>query len=75
MDDACHDFLILLGKLFLKTSRTKINVHRGRLTMKCNGEVVMFNICDVVRFLADVNYLCALDVIDEYCRMLIKSSG
>jgi len=33
MGDACHDIPILLGRPFLKTARTKINVHEGALTM------------------------------------------
>jgi len=61
MADACHNILILLGK----TSRTKIDVHRGTLAMEFDGELIKFNIFDGMIFLADVNYLCALDVIDE----------
>jgi len=33
--------------------------------MEFDGEIIKFNIVDAMRFLADVNYLCALDVIDE----------
>jgi len=65
MGVSCHDVPILLGRPFLKTSRTKINVHSGTLTMKFDGEIIKFNIFDAIRFPAYVNYLCALDVIDE----------
>ena len=60
MDDACHDVPILLGRPFLKTSRTKVDVHIGTLTMEFNGEIIKFNIFDALRFSADVNYLCHL---------------
>jgi len=50
---------------FLKTSRIKINVHIGTLTMEFDGEIIKFNIFDAMRFPTDVNYLCALDVIGE----------
>lgn len=65
MGDACHDFPILLGRPFLKISRTKIDVHGGTLTMEFDGHVIKFNIVDAMRFPADVNYVYALDVIDE----------
>jgi len=32
--DACHDISIFLGRIFLKTSRTKIDVHGGTFTME-----------------------------------------
>jgi len=65
MGDACHDVPILLGRPFLKIFRTKIDVHAGTLTMEFDGEIIKFNIFDAMRFPANVNYLCALDVIDE----------
>ena len=65
MGDACHDIPILLGRPFLKTARTKINVHEGTLTMEFDGEVIKFNIFDSMRVPTDVNYAYALDVIDE----------
>ena len=38
---------------------------KGTLTMEFDGEVIKFNIFDIMRFPADVNYAYALDVIDE----------
>ena len=58
MGDACHDVPILVGRPFLKTSRIKIDVHVGTLTMQFDGEIIKFNIFDAMRFVADVNYLC-----------------
>ena len=63
--EACHDIPILLGRPFLKTARTKIDMHEGTLTMKFDSEVIKFNIFDAMRFPSDVNYLYALDVFDE----------
>jgi len=40
MGDAYHDILILLGRPFFKTTRTKIDVHEGTLTMEFDGEVI-----------------------------------
>jgi len=33
--------------------------------MEFGGKIIKFNIFDVMRFPVDVNYLCALDIIDE----------
>ena len=51
MGDACHDIPILLGRPFLKIARTKIDMHKGTLTMEFDGEVIKFNIFDAMRFL------------------------
>ena len=65
MGNACHDIPILLGMPFLKTTRTKIDVHEGALTMEFDGEVIKFNIFDAMRFPGDVSCVYALDVIAE----------
>jgi len=65
MGTAFRDVPIFLGRPFLKTSRIKIVVHSGTLTMEFDGEIIKFNIFDAMKFPIDVNYLCALDVIDE----------
>ena len=65
MGNACHDIPILLGRPFLKTARTKIDVHEGTLTMEFDGEVIRFNIFDAMRFPGDVSCVYALDVIAE----------
>ncbi|KAJ9542483.1 hypothetical protein OSB04_028989 [Centaurea solstitialis] len=56
--------LILLGRPFLKTSRTKIDVHEGTLTMEFDGEVVKFNIYDAIRYPSDVSSVSFVDVLD-----------
>jgi len=61
MGDACHDIPVLLSRPFLKTARTKIDVHEGALTMEFDGEVIKFNIFDAMRFPTNVNYMYALD--------------
>ena len=76
MGDACHDIPILLGRpFFLKTVRTKIDVREGILAMKFDGEVIKFNIFDTMRFPADVNYVYAVDVIDELLRDIYDLSN
>ena len=74
MGTACHDVLILFGKPFLKTSRAKIDVHSQTLTMEFDNEIIKFNTFDVIRFPTEVNYVCALDVIDELSQDIYELS-
>ncbi|KAL0303544.1 UNVERIFIED_CONTAM: Retrovirus-related Pol polyprotein from transposon.6 [Sesamum radiatum] len=52
------------GRPFLKTARTKIDVHNGTLTMEFDGEVIRFNIYESMRYPSDVPTVLFLDVID-----------
>ncbi|XP_024974703.1 uncharacterized protein LOC112512794 [Cynara cardunculus var. scolymus] len=56
--------LILLGRPFLKTSKTKIDVHDGTLTMEFDGEVIKFNIYDAIRYPSDASFVSFVDVLD-----------
>ncbi|XP_027150451.1 uncharacterized protein LOC113750702 [Coffea eugenioides] len=40
---------ILLGRPFLMTSKTKIDVYSGTLTMKFDSEIIKFNTCDAIK--------------------------
>ncbi|KAL4626730.1 hypothetical protein ACB092_05G118700 [Castanea dentata] len=46
---------ILLGRPFLKTSKTKKDVHSGTLTMEFDCEIVKFNIYDTMKYPDDDN--------------------
>ena len=46
---------LLLGRPFMKTARTKIDVYNGTLTMEFDGEVVCFNIFEAMRYPSDVH--------------------
>ncbi|CAN6567748.1 unnamed protein product [Malus baccata var. baccata] len=41
---------ILLGRPFMKTARTKIDVFKGTLTMEFDGEIIDFNISETIRY-------------------------
>ena len=66
---------ILLGRPFLKTSKTKIDVHSGTLTMEFDGEIVKFNIYDAMKYLDDDNPVYLIDVIDSLAREVFKLDG
>ncbi|KAL0367467.1 UNVERIFIED_CONTAM: hypothetical protein Sradi_3636800 [Sesamum radiatum] len=63
-DNSPNSTSILLGRPFLKTARTKIDVHNGTLTMEFDGEVIRFNIYESMRYPSDVPTVLFLDVID-----------
>nr|KAJ0204073.1 hypothetical protein LSAT_V11C500279600 [Lactuca sativa] len=56
-DDSLSSSSILLGRPFLKTSKTKIDVYNGTLSMEFDGEVINFNVHEEKRFLLMFNLL------------------
>lgn len=65
MENGYQTTPILLGGPFLKTSKIKIDVHSGTLTMEIVGEVVKFNIYDAMKYPGDDNPVYSIDVIDS----------
>ncbi|KAK9689051.1 hypothetical protein RND81_09G031600 [Saponaria officinalis] len=55
---------LFLGRPFLKTSRAKIDVHNGILSLEFDGEVITFNIFDAMKCSDKINSVCAVDYID-----------
>ncbi|CAN6552290.1 unnamed protein product [Malus baccata var. baccata] len=52
MDESDHtpSLPILLGRPFMKTAQTKIDVFNGTLSMEFDGEVVNFNLSDSIKY-------------------------
>ncbi|CAN6697661.1 unnamed protein product [Malus baccata var. baccata] len=70
MEDSNHSpqLPILLGRPFMKTARTKIDVFKGTLTMEFDGEVIDFNISDAMRYPHDGHSYFSIDVIDSWAQ-------
>ncbi|KAL5555792.1 hypothetical protein UlMin_038028 [Ulmus minor] len=51
---------LLLGRPFMKTARTKIDVHNGTLTMEFDGESISFNIFKAMRYLCNTPKILVL---------------
>ncbi|XP_038975768.1 uncharacterized protein LOC120106791 [Phoenix dactylifera] len=66
---------ILLGRPFLKTSKTKIDVHSGTLTMEFDGEIIKFNIYDAMKYPGDDNPVYSIDVIDSLVQEVFELDG
>ncbi|XP_074266338.1 uncharacterized protein LOC141588813 [Silene latifolia] len=64
MEHDKHAAPILLGRPFLKTASTKIDVSSGSLTMESDGQVVKFNIYDSMKYPLDVHSLNFIDIIE-----------
>ncbi|XP_061364260.1 uncharacterized protein LOC133307724, partial [Gastrolobium bilobum] len=56
---------IILGRPFMKTARTKIDVHAGTLSLEFGDSMVNFNIFDVMKFPREEHSIFYMDVIDE----------
>ncbi|CAN6678252.1 unnamed protein product [Malus baccata var. baccata] len=67
MDESDHtpSLPILLGRPFMKTARTKIDVFNGTLSMEFDGEVVNFNLSDSIKYPSEDHSCFAIDIIDS----------
>ena len=57
---------ILLGRPFLKTAKTKIDVHDGTLSMEFDNEVVKFNIFDAMKHPIDDQSIFSVDTVETF---------
>ncbi|PIN01467.1 DNA-directed DNA polymerase [Handroanthus impetiginosus] len=64
-DNSPNSTQILLGRPFLRTSRTKIDVHDGTLTIEFDGEIIKFNVYDAMKYPSDESCVFSVDVIDS----------
>ncbi|CAN6586188.1 unnamed protein product [Malus baccata var. baccata] len=67
MDESDHapSLPILLGRPFMKTARTKIDVYSGTLSMEFDGEVVNFNLFDSIKYPCEDHSCFSIDIIDS----------
>ncbi|KAJ8764514.1 hypothetical protein K2173_006254 [Erythroxylum novogranatense] len=71
-DKSSNSSNILLGRPFLSTARTKIDVHDGTLTMEFDGEVITFNVYDAMKYPDDVNYVFSIDIIEPLIQIAFE---
>ncbi|CAN6700811.1 unnamed protein product [Malus baccata var. baccata] len=67
MDESDHApaLPILLGRPFMKTAQTKIDVYSGTLSMEFDGEVVNFNLSDSIKYPSEDHSCFSIDIIDS----------
>ncbi|RDY05407.1 hypothetical protein CR513_10777, partial [Mucuna pruriens] len=56
---------LILGRPFLMTARTKINVHAGTLSMEFGDTLVQFNIFEAMKHPTEHHSLFGIDLINE----------
>ncbi|RDX65078.1 hypothetical protein CR513_56296, partial [Mucuna pruriens] len=56
---------LILGRPFLTTARTKIDVHAGMLSMEFSDTLVQFNIFEAMRHPTEDHSLFRIDLLDE----------
>ncbi|KAM1002855.1 hypothetical protein ACFX2C_003241 [Malus domestica] len=67
MDESDHSpsLPILLGRPFMKTTPTKIDVFNRTLTMEFDGAVINFNLSESIKYPSDDHSCFSIDVIDS----------
>ena len=55
---------LILGRGFMRTARTKIDVYEGTLTMEFEENRISFNIFEAMRYPTDVNSCFSIDILD-----------
>ncbi|XP_027171986.1 uncharacterized protein LOC113771612 [Coffea eugenioides] len=66
---------ILLGRPFLSTARTKIDVSKGTLTMEFDGEIVHFSIFEAMKYPCHSNAVFAVSIIDPLVQEVFEIDG
>ncbi|RDY09981.1 hypothetical protein CR513_05568, partial [Mucuna pruriens] len=70
---------LILGRPFLMTTRTKIDVHAGILSMEFGNTFVKFNIFQALKHLAEHNSIFSIDTIEglvkEYAQISIDHAN
>ncbi|CAA0838473.1 Uncharacterized mitochondrial protein AtMg00860, partial [Striga hermonthica] len=77
MDDkSSNSTPILLGRPFLNTAQTRIDVRQGTLTMEFDGHIIKFNIFDAMKYPNDCDdSVYMLDVIDPLAQEFMEIYG
>ncbi|CAN6579468.1 unnamed protein product [Malus baccata var. baccata] len=67
MDESDHapSLPILLGRPFMKTAQTKIDVYSETLSMEFDREVVNFNLSDSIKYPSEDHSCFSIDIIDS----------
>ncbi|XP_027185158.1 uncharacterized protein LOC113783270 [Coffea eugenioides] len=66
---------ILLGRPFLSTARTKIDVNEGTLSMEFDEKIVNFNIFDAMKYPNETNSVYALSVVEPLVQEIFELDG
>ncbi|KAI9170369.1 hypothetical protein LWI28_026940 [Acer negundo] len=65
---------LILGRPFLRTARTKIDVYEGTLTLAINDEIVEFKVLDALKFPNDDNACFSIEVLEQLVQETFNTS-
>ena len=71
-DDGPNSVPLLLGRPFLRTARTKIDVYEGLLTMEFEKKTVCFNIFEAMKYPNDEHSVFSIDVLDGLSQQVLN---
>ncbi|KAM2133693.1 hypothetical protein ACFX1R_003775 [Malus domestica] len=73
MEDSSHapSLPILLGRPFMKTARTKIDVFMGTLTMEFDGDIIRFNLSETIKYPIEDHSCFAIDIVDSLAQVYL----
>ncbi|XP_026459867.1 uncharacterized protein LOC113360585 [Papaver somniferum] len=74
-EDSPSSTPLLLGRPFMRTARTKIDVFKGTITMEFDGEPISFNIFEAMRYPSDIHSCFSVDVIDSLAQQTFELDG
>ncbi|XP_074271640.1 uncharacterized protein LOC141595572 [Silene latifolia] len=63
---------ILLGRPFMKTSNTKIDVSSGCLTMEFQGQKIKYSIYEAMKYPTETSSICFLEVLEPIIQPCMK---
>nr|XP_027067751.1 uncharacterized protein LOC113693402 [Coffea arabica] len=68
---------LLLGRPFMSTAQTKIDVNKGILSMEFDGEIVHFNIFDIMKYPSNSNFssIFSVSAIDPVVQEVFETDG
>ncbi|CAN6718906.1 unnamed protein product [Malus baccata var. baccata] len=71
MEDSSHvpSLPILLGRPFMKTARTKIDVFMGTLTMEFDGDIIRFNLSETIKYPIEDHSCFTIDIVDSLAQV------
>ena len=76
-DEGMSSTIIILGRPFMMTTRTKIDVHAGSLTMEIGDEKVQFNVLEAMKHPIEDHSLFCIDllsnVVNNYAFVLLDT--
>ena len=64
-DEGMSSTTIILGRPFMMTTRTKIDMHAGSLTMEIGDEKVQFNVLEAMKHPTEDHSLFCIDLLSN----------